>query len=79
MIKEREMINKTYEIEKMKLTPETGFNLIGIDYFADSGNQLYLIEHFEMYQDALNAKKDRKNQEEYFVLYKDQNNKFFCR
>jgi hypothetical protein len=32
-----------------------------------------------MYQDALNAKKDRKNQEEYFVLYKDQNNEFFCR
>jgi|TARA_Y100000385_G_C12610718_1_gene432850 hypothetical protein len=79
MIKEREMINKTYEIEKMKLTPETGFNLVGIDYFADSGNQLYLIEHFEMYQDALNAKKDRKNQNEYFVLYKDQNNKFFSR
>jgi hypothetical protein len=79
MIKERKMINKTYEIEKMKLTPETGFNLVGIDYFADSGNQLYLIEHFEMYQDALNAKKDRKNQNEYFVLYKDQNNKFFSR
>jgi len=73
------MINKTYEIEKMKLTPETGFNLVGIDYFADSGNQLYLIEHFEMYQDALNTKKDRKNQNEYFVLYKDQNNKFFSR
>ena len=73
------MINKTYEIEKMKLTPETGFNLVGIDYFADSGNQLYLIEHFEMYQDALNAKKDRKNQEDYFILYKDQNNEFFSR
>ena len=79
MIKEREMINKTYEIEKMKLTPETGFNLVGIDYFADSGNQLYLIEHFEMYQDALNAKKERKNQDEYFVLYKGQNNEFVCR
>ena len=79
MIKEREMINKTYEIEKMKLTPETGFNLVGIDYFADSGNQLYLIEHFEMYQDALNAKKDRKNQEEYFVLYRDQNNECVSR
>ena len=79
MIKERKMINKTYEIEKMKLTPETGFNLVGIDYFADSGNQLYLIEHFQMYQDALNAKKNRKNQEEYFILYKDQNNEFCCR
>ena len=79
MIKEREMINKTYEIEKMKLTPETGFNLVGIDYFADNENQLYLIEHFQMYQDALNAKKDRKNQEDYFILYKDQNNEFCCR
>ena len=73
------MSDNRFEKEKMKLTPDTGFNLVGIDYFADSGNQLYLIEHFEMYQDALNAKKDRKNQNEYFVLYKDQNNKFFSR
>ena len=73
------MSKDTFEKEKVKLTPKTGFNLIGIDYFEDTGNQLYLVEHFEMYQDALNAKKDRKNQEEYFVLYKDQNNKFFCR
>jgi len=50
-----------------------------VDYFADNGSQLYLIEHFQMYQDALNAKKDRKNQEEYFILYKDQNNEFCCR
>jgi hypothetical protein len=53
--------------------------LIGTDYFSDSTNQLYLIEHFEMYQDALNAKKDRKNPEEYFVLYKGGNGEFFCR
>ena len=73
------MSNNRFEKEKIELTPDTGFNLVGIDYFADSENQLYLIEHFQMYQDALNAKKDRKNQEEYFVLYKDQNNEFFCR
>ena len=71
--------NNIFEKEKKKLTPETGFNLVGIDYFEDNGSQLYLIEHFEMYQDALNAKKDRKNQNEYFVLYKDQNNEFCCR
>ena len=52
--------NNIFEKEKKKLTPETGFNLVGIDYFEDNGNQLYLIEHFEMYQDALNAKKERK-------------------
>lgn len=68
-----------YEKEKKLLTPERGFDLVGIDYFSDSENQLYLVEHFEMYQDALNAKKDRKNSEEYFVLYKGANNEFFCR
>ena len=73
------LVSNTLEEEKSKLTPDTGFNLIGIDYFEDIGNQLYVVEHFEMYQDALNAKKDRKNQEEYFVLYKDQNNEFCSR
>jgi len=68
-----------FEDEKIKLTPETGFNLVGIDYFGESENQLYLIEHFEMYQDALNAKKDRKNQDEYFILYKGTDQEFFCR
>ena len=47
---------------------------------ASGGTDIdWLIEHFQMYQDALNAKKDRKNQEEYFVLYKDQNNEFCSR
>ena len=73
------MSKNRFENEKIKLTPETGFNLVGIDYFEDTGNQLYIIEHFNMYQDALNAKKDRKNQEEYFVLYRDQNNECVSR
>ena len=73
------MTKDKYEKEKANLTPETGFNLIGIDYFAEEGNQLYLVKHYEMYQDALNAKKDRKNQEEYFVLYKGTGGELFCR
>ncbi len=73
------MSDNRFENEKIKLTPKTGFNLVGIDYFEDTGNQLYIIEHFDMYQDALNAKKDRKNQEEYFVLYRDQNNECVSR
>ncbi len=73
------MTEDIFEQEKINLTPETGFDLVGLDYFADSGNQLYLVEHFEMYQDALNAKKDRKNSEEYFVLYKGSGGEFFCR
>lgn len=64
------MATDVFNHERKKLTPDTGFNLVGIDYFAGSGNELYLIEHFEMYQDALNAKKERQNQEEYFILYK---------
>jgi len=68
-----------FEKEKIKLTPETGFDLVGLDNFTDSESQLYLVEHFEMYQDALNAKKERKNQDEYFILYKDAGGKFFCR
>ena len=73
------MTEDTFEKEKIKLTPETGFDLVGLDYFADSESQLYLVEHFEMYQDALNAKKERKNQDEYFILYKDAGGEFFCR
>ena len=73
------MTKDILEKEKIKLTPETGFDLVGLDYFADSENQLYLVEHFEMYQDALNAKKERKNQNEYFILYKGAGGEFFCR
>jgi len=68
-----------FEKEKIDLTPEIGFDLVGIDYFADTGNQLYLVEHFEIYQDALNAKKDRKNPNEYFILYKGAGGEFLYR
>ena len=73
------MTEDKFEKQKMKLTPENGFNLVGIDYFSEPDNQLYLVEHFEMYQDALNAKKDRKNPDEYFILYKGTREEFFCR
>ncbi len=66
----------TFKKEKEDLTPEKGFNLVGIDYLGDSDGQLYLIEHFEMYIDALKAKKDRKNPEEYFILYKGSGGEF---
>lgn len=73
------MPQDTFEKEKIKLTPENGFNLVGIDYFADTENQLYLVEHFKMYQDALNAKKDKKNPNDYFILYKGGGGEFFSR
>ena len=39
------MANNKFEKEKIKMTPETGFNLVGIDYFENPGNQLYIVEH----------------------------------
>ncbi len=73
------MTEDIFEKEKINLTPEAGFNLVGTDYFAEPGNQLYLVEHFEMYQDALNAKRERKNPSEYFVLYKGAGGECLCR
>ncbi len=73
------MTEDTFQKEKINMTPEAGFDLVGTDYFVEPGNQLYLVEHFEMYQDALNAKKERKNQDEYFILYKGAGGEFFCR
>lgn len=73
------MTKDIFEKEKIRLTPENGFDLVGIDYFADSDNQLYLVEHFEMYQDALNAKKERKNSDDYFILYKGSGGEYLCR
>ena len=73
------MTEDIFEKEKIRLTPEEGFDLVGIDYFADSDKQLYLVEHFEMYQDALNAKKERKNSEEYFILYRGAGGEYLCR
>lgn len=55
--------------ERKALTPDSGFNLCGIDYFEPLGRRLYLIKHFERYQDALKAKKERDNPEEYLILY----------
>lgn len=73
------MTEDVFEKEKKRLTPEEGFDLVGIDYFADSDNQLYLVEHFEMYQDALNAKKERRNSEDYFILYRGAGGEYLCR
>ena len=73
------MTEDIFEKEKIRLTPKDGFDLVGIDYFADSDNQLYLVEHFEMYQDALNAKKERRNSEDYFILYRGVGGEYLCR
>lgn len=63
------MSSEITEHEKTTFTPESGFNLVGIDPFEALGKKLYLIEHFDRYHDALEAKKSRKNPEEYLILY----------
>ncbi len=73
------MIVDLFEKEKKELTPDNGFNLVGIDYLGNPDGQLYLIEHFDMYQDVLNAKKNRKIPEEYFILYKGAGGEYFSR
>lgn len=64
------MSSEITEQEKLDLTPETGFNLVGIDPFEIPGKRLYFIEHFDRYQEALTAKKRRKDPDEYLILYK---------
>ncbi len=64
------MNSEILEKEKIAHTPESGFNLVGIDPFEAIGKKLYLIEHFERYQDALKAKKERENPDEYLILYR---------
>lgn len=72
------MSEDIFKNEKKQLTPDSGFNLVGIDFFAPKGEQLYLAEHFEKYQDALKSKKDRKNSNDYFILYKGPGGELFC-
>jgi hypothetical protein len=73
------MSQEVTDEEKRKLTPESGFNLVGIDYFETVGNRLYLVEYFDIYQDALKAKKDRKLSDDYFILYKGAGGEYLCR
>lgn len=65
--------------EKEKFTPNNGFNLVAIDYFAQDGKQLYVVKHYEMYQDALKAKKERKNPDDYSILYKGPGGEYLSR
>jgi len=73
------MSEEITEEEKIKLTPEIGFNLVGIDFFESKGNRLYLVKYFDAYQDALAAKKEKKRPEDYFILYKGAGDEFFSR
>ncbi len=73
------MSQEITEEEKKRLTPVDGFNLVAVDYFESIGSRLYLVEHFDMYQDALKAKKDRKITDDYFILYKGTGDEYLCR
>ena len=73
------MFDKEIENQKKEFTPEEGFNLVGIDYLENSNGQLYFIGHFDLYQEALSAKKNRKNPDEYLILYKGTRGEYLSR
>ena len=73
------MTEDKFEKEKIRITPENGFDLVGVDYFSDRNGQLYFIQHFEKYQEALYAKKSRGKPDEYFILYKGSSGEYLCR
>lgn len=73
------MSEEITEEEKIKLTPDRGFNLVGIDFFESKGNRLYLVKYFDTYQDALSAKKEKKRPEDYFILYKGGRGELYSR
>jgi len=41
-----------------RMTPKTGYNLVGIDYSKDIGDELYLISHHDTFEQAADAKKN---------------------
>lgn len=57
--------------QREKLTPDSGFCLAGIDRLADVRGELYEIERYGRYQDALDARNSRDSPEEYYILYRD--------
>lgn len=57
--------------QREKLTPDSGFCLVGIDRLADVRGELYEIERYDRYQDALDAKNSRDSPDEYYILYRD--------
>jgi len=43
-------------------TPESGYNLVGMDDYEDSGDELYVIEHYDTKDAALAALTERKKE-----------------
>jgi hypothetical protein len=40
---------------KAKMTPKTGFNVVGVDDFEMPGDELFLVGHYESKEDADHA------------------------
>ena len=59
------------EAQRRSLVPDSGFLLVGVDRLDDIRGELYAIELFDAYRDALDAKKSRDDPGEYFILYRD--------
>lgn len=53
---------------RLKMTPKTGANLVGIDSFGLPGDELYLIGHFDTVEEAKAAQAQRPKDED-TVIY----------
>ena len=47
--------------ERKTFTPESGFNLIGLDWFAVPGEKMFLIAHYDSLEQAEAAQKKYKD------------------
>ena len=54
---------------KVRLTPDEGYNLVGVDDFEEAGNELYLIDSFDTRVEAEQAMKTRKSEDADEVVY----------
>jgi hypothetical protein len=71
-VEKQEVFNLEKILEaKKKMTPKTGANLVGVDTFESSGDELYLCGHFasEAEAEAEKAKRLLADPEEILHVY----------
>jgi hypothetical protein len=56
------ILDKLFEARD-RMIPADGYNLVGIDYSKDIGDELYLISHHDTFGEALDAKEKCNNKD----------------
>lgn len=55
--------------QKLRFTPKTGYNLVGLDDFEPFGEELYLVGHFATRQEAEQALKAERGCHDRIYIY----------